>query len=144
MNIRGGINLILVSVFILISITFFSCSSGGGSTSAPAQPPAAETSPGAESAERSWRGSEAAKTDIFTITKDSWQIHWSSDPKSTSGEGGSLFQIYVHDVKLGTFPIYIAADTRTKESGTYDVKGSGKFYLTIEAENTNWTVEIIE
>jgi len=141
MKLRGGIHLVMVSIVILISIAFMSCSSGNGNV--PTQPPTTETGPSTESGERSWKGSEGIKTDIFTITKDTWQIRWSSNPQSASGDE-ALFQVYVHDVKLGTFPIYIAADTKTKGNGTYDVKGSGRFYLVIDAENTNWTVEVVE
>ena len=138
--------LALVFITVLLAISLISCSPGTGNISPASQPPTGSeinprTGPGVV---KSWQGSETKKTEIFTVTSDSWQINWSNDPQEAGGNKESLLQVYVHDVKLGTFPIYIAANSQKKESGTYDVHEAGKFYLQIDAVNTKWTIEVVQ
>lgn len=148
LNPRRGIYIVLFSVATLVIIAFSSCTpSAGGDIPTPTQPPTTTpgTSPSTEPGLiKSWLGNDTKKTETFTITRDSWEIRWSSDPQVTGGNNEALFQVFVHDIKLGSFPVDIAANTQKKGSGTYTVRRAGQFFLQIDAMNTKWTVEVIQ
>ena len=139
MNIKRGIYIVLLSLVTLIIIASGSCSPG-------AQTPAADqgNSTNKPGVIKSWQGNETKKTEVFTITRNLWEIRWSNDPQVEGTNKEAMFRVYVHNVKLGSFPIYIAANTNTKGSGTYEIHDEGQFYLQIDAANTKWTVEVIQ
>lgn len=90
---------------------------------------------------KEWSGSGIKTTETFTITKQPWQIHWTHNPIIMGGQSVGIFQIYVYSAYTDEL-IALAANSLQADYDTSYVHKSGRFYLLINAANTNWNVKI--
>ena len=113
-------------------------------TPAPTSTPAPEPTKQAElQVVKEWTGNGIKTTETFTISGAPWVISWSNNPQIMGGESVGMLQIMVYDTENPDFPITLAANTNEKGSATSYIYETGTFYLTINAANTEWTVEVL-
>ena len=90
---------------------------------------------------KEWSGSDNMTTEIFTITEQPWAIGWANNPEVVSGTSIGYLQITVNDASTG-LPISVAANTMAPKADQSNVYQEGTFYLTINAANTQWAVQV--
>jgi hypothetical protein len=91
---------------------------------------------------KQWSGNGIKTTEPFSIPNKPWSIKWSSNPVILNGQSAGMLQIMVYDTKNPNLPVTLAANTNVQSSDTSYVYQSGEFYLTINAANTDWKVEV--
>jgi len=91
---------------------------------------------------KEWSGTGITTTETFTISENPWSIKWQSNPTMMNGSSMGMLQVYVYRTDNPNIPIALAANTSEATSGTSYVYNSGTFYLTINAGNTAWDVQI--
>ena len=92
---------------------------------------------------KEWTGNGIKTTESFTISSKPWIISWTNNPEVVGGESMGIFQIMVYDTKNPDFPITLAANTTEKGSDTSYIYETGTFYLTMNAANTQWVVQVL-
>lgn len=133
-NVFGSDLLDMIMGAGLLYMVFFH-RTGGSSGSSSSSSSTSTTTSCQESYQKvnSWSGTGIKTTESFTITGSTWRINHSNS-------GGGVFQVYVY--KSNNELVTVAANTTQSGSDTSHVNQSGSFYLTINAANTNWTVEV--
>ena len=117
---------------------------------APAPAPAPVPTPELEPAEQAkpqlvkeWTGNGIKTTEPFAIDSKPWVISWSSNPEVVDGQSVGMLQIMVYDTESPDFPLTLAANTGEKSSDISYIYETGTFYLTINAANTQWEVQVL-
>lgn len=137
-----------LGLICLVSIFLLSCAPA---TAPPAEPqPAPRPVPEVEPEKlewtlvQSWKGTGIKTTEPFTINNQPWSINWASKPEIIGGESMGVLQIFVYSIEEPDIPITLAANTMEEATDISFVYERGTFFLTINAANTNWAVDIYE
>ena len=91
---------------------------------------------------KEWSGTGIKTTEPFTINSKPWAISWANNPTLIGGESMGILQIMVYNIKNPDIPVTLAANTMEKGSDTSYIYETGTFYLTVNAANTQWTVQV--
>jgi len=91
---------------------------------------------------KEWTGTGIKTTEPFTINSKPWVISWANNPEIIGGQSMGILQIMVYNTKNPDIPITLAANSMERESDTSYVYETGTFYLTINAGNTQWAVQV--
>jgi hypothetical protein len=88
----------------------------------------------------SWRGSGIKSTESFTTTASEWRVIWNA---GNLGPFGGVMQIYVNGSNGGV--VTLAANATSSGSDTSYVRTRpGRYNLTINSTNDNWSVAVEE
>ncbi|MFC1940770.1 hypothetical protein ACFLXO_08865, partial [Chloroflexota bacterium] len=82
-------------------------------------------------------------TEPFTVESTPWTIDWTNVPTIINDQSLGLLQIMVYDTEKPEAPLAIAANSKLRESGAYQVNETGTFYIMINATNTRWAVKVL-
>jgi len=88
---------------------------------------------------KSWSGSGIKETEAFTVNANEWRISWNSRNEVFRGAG--IFQIYVKDA-TGKLISVAANKLGVGEDVSYVHAPQGRYYLTINSGNVDWTVQV--
>lgn len=91
---------------------------------------------------KEWEGTGIKTTEPFTINNKPWVISWANNPKVIDSQSMGILQIMVYSIKTPDFPITLAANTMERSSDNSYIYETGTFYLTINAANTQWAVQV--
>ena len=91
---------------------------------------------------KEWTGNGIKTTEPFTIISRPWVISWANNPELFDGQSMGILQIMVYSTENPDFPVTIAVNSMEKGSDTSYVYETGTFYLTINAANTQWAVQV--
>lgn len=114
------------------------------STPAPTTPSIPEAPEPELTLVKSWSGTGIKTTEPFTIRKQPWIINWTNKPQKMEGQSIGILQIMVYRSDQPDIPITLAANTQADEVDTSYVYETGTFYLTMNAANTSWEVNVFE
>ena len=92
---------------------------------------------------KEWSGNGIKTTEPFTIENKPWAITWAHEPKMIDGQSMGIFQIMVYRVSEPDFPITLAANSMERGADSSYIYETGQFFLTMNAANTNWKVQVI-
>jgi len=91
---------------------------------------------------KEWKGSGIKSTEAFTVNRKPWVISWANNPEVIGGQSMGILQIMVYSTKNPNIPVTLAANTMKKSSDTSYIYETGRFYLKINAANTEWVVQV--
>ena len=91
---------------------------------------------------KEWSGTGIKTTEPFTITSKPWAISWANNPKVIGGQSMGILQIMVYNTKNPDLLVALAANSMERGSDSSYIYDTGTFYLTINAANTQWTVQV--
>jgi hypothetical protein len=91
---------------------------------------------------KEWTGTGIKTTEPFTINSKPWAISWANNPTLIGGQSMGILQIMVYNTRNPNILASLAANSTERGSDTSYVYETGTFYLTINAANTQWVVQV--
>lgn len=86
-----------------------------------------------------WSGNGSKTTESFEVQDREWRINWETRNEPFAGAG--IFQIYVYDDRDNL--VALAANKQGTGRDTSYVHGDpGRYYLTINSGNVDWSVTV--